>query len=822
MKITFTKLFALLAFIIIQENIMAQPFGVEHHGCHHTKSKIEMLPLTVEEEIEMQQSALRSDTIDILNYNITLDARDFSGQTITASCEITFSPKMDGITYMQPLDLLDFTVDSVVGASGHLVHDFDGLFLNVQLPTTMNTGEVGAFTVYYHGQPTPAASGFGGFVFEGDIAYNLGIGLGANPYNYGRGWFPCFDNFVERATYDLNIISPAGKRGYGIGTFLEQIDLGNDENMRRYRFDQPLPTYLVGVAVGPYTIEASIHTGAFGDVPITLIGKPSDVNAINDSFQHLGTCIDAIEYWFGPYAWERVGFVMTNVGAMEHCTSIAYPVSIATNGATANQNRLMAHELAHHWWGNVLTLSSPANMWIKEGNAEYSAHLFFEYAFGNDVFVDAVKDNHLNEVLIKAHTDDDGFHQLSGIPYEQTYGTHTYNKGASMMHNLRGYMGDDLFRQGMTAMLEVYEYQSINAEQFRDHLIANTGLDLHPFFDAWIFAPGYANYEISAIDVSQSGGNYDVEIEIQQKLRAAPQFHNDVPLEITFFDENWNAHTEAFMVSGEYTLVDFMVPFEPVMQVLNDANRLNLARSQNRFTAYEAGNVDTEYSDFLALSIIEMNPGDSAMINVVHHWTAPDDGPEFNLHNLKMSSTHYWTFSGIVPESGFKMKGTTRYKGGTPTALDYDLVNMTDDSLILVWREEPENPWIEYPYYRKQTAGDFIKIDTLLMGDYAFANGVIETSTSEVENLIDLSIYPNPTSDILYVEGALNEVPENAFIELYDWTGKLVFSKNMGHTDRFLHEMIDLVHLASGSYLLKFRDLGGYEFAKPQKVMLLN
>jgi aminopeptidase N len=823
MKINCTQLLLLFAFIFIQKTIIAQP--EDFHGCHYHKSQIPMIPLTESEIIAMTESAERSDTIDILNYNITIDATDFSGQTIKGSCEITFTPKMDGLTKMQPLDLLELQVDSIEGFGGLVDFDFDGLFINFDFPQTMNIGDTSTIKIYYQGHPIPASGGFGGFVFEGAIAYNLGIGLGESPYNFGRGWFPCFDNFVERATYDLNIISPDGKRAYGIGTFLGETDLGNGSNLRQYRFNQPLPTYLVGVAIGPYAIVHDTHTGTFGDIPVELIGHPNDTSQIKNSFEQLGNTIDALEYWFGPYHWDRVGYVMTNVGAMEHCTNIAYPVSIATNGPTPGQNRLAAHELAHHWWGNMLTLSSPANMWIKEGNAEYGAHLMTEYTFGQEYFVDVVKDNHLNNVLVSAHVDDGAFLPLSGIPYQNTYGTHTYRKGASMMHNLRGYLGDDKFRSGMSAMLQHFKYQSINAEDFRDYLSDETGVDLNPFFDAWIYNPGYSNFEINEISVNQSGGNYNVEVEIQQKLRAAPAFHEQVPLEITFFDENWNEYTEAFVADGEFTMVDFTVPFEPKMQVLNDGNKLNLARMQNRIKVNEPKTISTAYVAFLTIEVLEMAEEDSAMINIVHHWTAPDSDVDANPFDLQMSSTHYWNFSGVVPENNFKMKGTVQYKGGNPNQLDHDLTQNTEDSLILVWRENPDDIWIEYPYYRKQTLGStdgsgFIRIDTLLLGDYAFANGEFPVATNEVDELIDLTVYPNPTDGVLYVEGRLKEIEEEAQIEIYDLTGKLIYTDKIQSNDRFINQYFDLGNLSGGSYFVKFRGADGDEFAKPQKVMI--
>ena len=212
--------------------------------------------------------------------------------------------------------------------------------------------------------------------------------------------------------------------------------------------EQVLPTYLVGIAISNYAEIKQVHTGAFGDRDILLLGSPSDSFNMANSFTYLGDCIDALEYWFGPYIWGQVGFVATNVGAMEHSTLIAYPDFSAYGGPDFGQNRLMAHELGHHWWGNMISPDHPSDMWFKEGHAEYSAHLFTEWTFGKEAFIDQVMDNHFSNIS-ELHVSE-GYLALSGMTYENTYSNHTYYRGASMIHNLRAYLGDSLFRNYRT------------------------------------------------------------------------------------------------------------------------------------------------------------------------------------------------------------------------------------------------------------------------------------------------------------------------------------------------------------------------------------
>ena len=371
MKIVPFSILFLAFSLVLSSTSHGQPNMHKHHkGCHYSWNAQKMEPLTDKQLADLQTSAERSDTIDILNYNITLEIIDFSGKRINGNTEVTFTPKMDNTNRIE-LDLLSFNVDSVYLDDENVPFVNDGLFITVEFTNALNVGDTSSLKIWYNGQTTISPGGFGGLDFRDGIAYNLGIGLGSNPYNYGRGWYPCFDNFVERAGYDFNIISKLPNKAYCSGVFMGETTMNGDTLMRSYSIDLELPSYLAGVAVGEFSEFNDIHDGLERDIPIQLVASPANINAMEASFVDLGGVIDALEFWFGPYAWNRVGFVTTQVGAMEHADNIAYPTFSAIGGNTFANRRLMAHELAHHWWGNVAGIPGASDMWFKEGNAEY-------------------------------------------------------------------------------------------------------------------------------------------------------------------------------------------------------------------------------------------------------------------------------------------------------------------------------------------------------------------------------------------------------------------------------------------------------------------
>lgn len=754
-------------------------------------------------------SNARSDSIDVLNYDVDLNLLKFMDHEIVASCEVTFTALEDGIEAI-PLDLEALTIDSITMNGTPLDYDYDQLLIHVHLPQAVNIGDTAAVTVYYQGEPTPDPD-WGGFNFQNGIAYNLGIGLSSNPYNIGRSWHPCFDNFVERATYDISIVSHGGRKGYAVGEFLGEETIAGDTIRRSYRMDLPLPTYLVGSATSNYVEINDMHVGQYGEYPILLVARPGDVGDYNENFLHLSECIDAFESWFGPYRWGQVGYVSTPVGAMEHATLIAYPYT-SLQGANLFQNeRLMAHEFGHHWWGNVTTLSCPENMWIKEGNAEYSAHLFTEFTYGKNDFVKQVKDNHYY-VLDQVHRVDGEFLTLSGIPYEHTYSRHTYRKGASVMHNLRGYLGDTLFQKGMTAVLNDYEFAAVDALEMQEKLTEATGVDMNHFFNAWLYQPGFASYEIDSTHVQPTAGEWEVTLYIQQKLREAFSFHENVPLEVTFFDENWNEHHAQVMVSGEFSEPTAMVPFEPVWQVLNDRNKLNIARMQDRKVAYEADDLNLGWSDVSNFEVLTTS--DSAMVSLIHHWVAPDADP--TQTDVQLSSRHYWTLGGILPDD-FTAKCLLPLDGGNEFDLDYDLLSVSD-SIIVVWRPNAATPWGEYPFYEDLSNFGFMRIEEMLPGDYAFAVGEIPlaTSVTDVEPTAFLmKTYPNPTTHSLTVQGLLPlEMPTQ--LNISDATGRVVHAQQLPAQGREFSENVNVSDLPDGMYWLEVRSEGG-DFQRVEK-----
>ena len=742
-----------------QSPLRTTPPHVHHIMCHHGRHHAERPDIAVPERFQnydMSGSIARSDSFDISGYELTLDLTDYNGQTIEGHARIGLTV-LDGAAQDLWFDLVDLAVDSV---------QVDGV--DVPFTQTDNAlhvppaeglwvaGDEHVLDVWYGGSPY-ADPYWGGFYFVNDYIYNLGIGLTTIPPNFGKVWHPCFDNFVERAAYTYHVKTAGGRTAHCQGTFLGETNLGGDTVVRSFQLTHPITTHQAAIAAAPYVDSNDVHTGEYGEVPIRLTGKAEDINQMVDKFVELGYAIDALEHWWGPYAWERVGYVLTTDGALEIPTNIAYPVFMVGEGLVANGG-LLSHELGHHWWGDLVAPTLHNHMWLKEGPAEYSSHLLVEWKDGEAAFIETVKDNQLF-VLEQAHIDDNGFHPMSPMPDEEIYGRHTYYKGASVLHNLRAYLGDELFRSGMQNVIATLYDSHMDAALFAETLEAVTGVDMDPFFDAQVYQPGFSTWVVDSITPAV-GNEPATTLHLQQKLRACENHHFNEPLDVKLYAEDGSTYETSIVVGGPYESITIPHPGwgGPVaFAALNETGRLNQGRMDITYTVHETSGISALPWVDMRVGCDAIPEGDSAIVRVEHHWAAPDASPVAPYVEA-LSSTHFWVVDGVWPE-GLVMDARLQYVGADSQDLDHDLYAATEANAFLAWRPSAAAPWQEFPDYEWQAgslangAGLF-RIPQLLKGQYAFANGDVSAGLAHSEAIgEDWALGPNPTTDHVQITG---------------------------------------------------------------------
>lgn len=690
----------------------------------------------------------RSDTADILHTTIDLKISDFATKIIQGFCihEIKILNSTPDLYF----DLLGMNIDSVKLDQTILSYTYDDTLLHVTNAQGFSQGDTIHLSIWYHGEPQADPSGWGGFTYSGSYAYNLGVGFETNPHNFGRVWYPCFDSFRERATYTTRITTRQGDKAV-CGGMLQSVILHPDSSRTwEWELSEPVPSYLVSVAVAPYTTVHQSFQGVNASVPVELHAVPADTTALKANFTNLDDCFQIFEQRFGPYRWEKVGFVLVpfNAGAMEHATNIAYPRTAGVSGGLSFEASLMAHELSHHWFGDLITCTTAEDMWLNEGWASYCSFIFSEGKYGRAQYDMDVRKNHAS-ILQFTHIKEGGYRAVSGVPHDLTYGEHVYDKGADVVHTLRGYMGDSLFFSSLRQVLNDSAYSDISSVGFRDALEHASGLDLTSFFDNWVFAPGFSHFSVDSFSVSVGSVNFLSMVYVRQKLTGASVLHTQVPLDIRLYGANGEVYNEQVMMSGANGSFNLITPFPPVEVVIDPNEKISDAIVSETKSIVQTGN--TPFADARFTLITNTLP-DTALVRIEHHYCQPDTNGTPN--GMVLSPNHYWSFHGVLPQ-GFSAEGIIVYDGRTSSYsgnyfLDNLLVIGPEDSLTLVYRPHAGIAWQVVPGLThnignaNDKSGGF-RISQVLRGEYCLARKVgISGLRKEINQTNGLLVFPNP------------------------------------------------------------------------------
>lgn len=767
----------------------------------------------------------RSDTIDILHYVISLDVTDFTTDTLRGNCRILFKSKMDGISNLL-LDLQKFKIDSVKQNDTLLSYLYTGqVLLNVDLLHPLQKDDSAAVTVYYHGRPVTDPV-FGGFYFQNGIAYNIGVGASNYPHMFGRAWYPCFDNFIERATYEYFITTPSGKMATSNGALIDSVTNIDSTVTWHWLMEDEIPTFISCIAVGAYTPLYMTFNGLNGPVPVMLSALAADTTRMKNSFAHLADAFAIFENKYGAYRWNKVGYsiVPQNPVAMEHATNITYPGTTLT-GDNMYEN-LMAHELAHHWFGNQVTPRTAEDYWLKEGWASFSERVFYEGLYGKQRYTTEIAANH-EQVLRCTHIFDGGYIPLYPIPQTVTYGKTTYANGSDAAHSLRGYFDDD---DKFFGCLKSYLTDNANTDQssytFRDYLTNCSGIDLTDFFEDNVFAPGFAQFGIDTFTTEQNGSSYDVTVDIRQKLNHAPHYHNNVPMDITFRNNQWETVTEKVMISGPCTIYRTSLPFNPTFACLDLYEKISDATTDNYATIRSKGTFNFPYGK---MKVKVNNITDSVFLRIEHNFVAPDTF-KHRIKNLHISQQRYWKVDGIIPD-GFEASADIDFNGQIPFIpttggsyyLDNYLITNSEDSVVVLYRPSFSSDWkidtnvvvaggvktdkkgtftINHLKKGEYTLGiyQYNKVDSVFMISpdtchlYASAPNIIPN-----EN--DITLYPNPAKTNFTVDGWLKS---DCKLEIFNLNGQCVYQTNL--YKGYQRRNINTDQLGNNLYMVKISD----------------
>jgi len=657
----------------------------------------------------------RSDTFNVVHYTINLIVPDINDKHIYGIVDLQIQPLINDLDTIT-LDLFRFSVDSIWVENETISNfSYDGRFINIPVMNEIDSKTSVIVSVFYHGTPS-SDPGWGGFYFKDNMAYNMGVGMKSYPHGVGRYWYPCVDNFVDRATYDYFIRVPENYTAVCPGE-LKGTYLHKDSTVTwHWLLEDNIPTYLSSVAISVYEVIRDTLNGIERKIPSLVYVRPDLKSKAGSSFSEIEEYLSVLENYFGPYRWQRVGYVGVpfSGGAMEHATNIA--ISESTITGNLRFETLYLHELSHSWFGNLVTCRTSGDMWLNEGWASYCEALFMDYKYGKEKFIDYVRDNHY-KVLMYTHIRDKGMRAVYGIPKEYTYGSTVYDKGSDVVHTLRNYLGDDQFFPAVRKYLDKYAFNDASTEDLRNVLSDHTKTNLNEFFKNWVYSPGFPHFSIDTFMVSKNENSYDVNVVIEQKLKGNNEFYNLNRIEITFMNDNWEKETALFSFSGWKGENHFKLPFKPTIVLLDIKEKVSDAITGYTRVLKETG--DYNFNDsFFRQSVTHLT--DSALVRVEYHWVTPDTIKREKF-NGKFLENGYWSVNGIFPKN-YDATGYFKYFSKQSRQSAYlDSTLLVDDPgrLVILFREYPGQPWKEIPSGKsKNKLQSEVLVKHLLAGDY--------------------------------------------------------------------------------------------------------
>tara|TARA_R110002072_G_scaffold239540_1_gene397496 strand:- start:6471 stop:8879 length:2409 start_codon:yes stop_codon:yes gene_type:complete len=443
---------------------------------------------------------------DLVHTKLKVDF-NFGDKTMNGEAWITAKPHFyttDKIT----LDANSMIIKEVSLNNKKLPFNYNDFDLSIELPKTYQKDE--EFTIYikYTARPEKAKDRITETITDKKGLYFInadGIDKNKPTQIWTQGeteansiWFPTIDAPNQKTSQEIYITVPNKYKTLSNGTLVNQTNAGNNRT-DYWKFDQKHAPYLVFMAVG----EFEIIKDAYKNIPVNYYVEKEYAAYAKDIFGLTPEMIGFFSEKLGvEYPWEAYNQIVVRdyvSGAMENTTAVVHgEQAYQKSGQLIDENvqeNTIAHEIMHHWFGNLVTSESWSNLTLNESFANYGEYLWQEYKYGK-----VAKEMHYFEQLEAYKNGQNDAKSLVRYQYddqEELFDLVSYNKGGAILHNLRTYLGDEAFFLGLKQYLTQYKYQDVEVSQLRLVFEELTGKDLNWFFNQWYFGANHPNIEIS-------------------------------------------------------------------------------------------------------------------------------------------------------------------------------------------------------------------------------------------------------------------------------------------------------------------------------------
>ena len=512
--------------------------------------------------------------INILKYSVYLEP-SFLTKSLYGKCTLTFE-----ITDAIPdstvrLNLVNLKVDSVTSGDRSWAFFQKDSLLFLQSPTGFQIGDTVSVTIVYQGYPTNDS--FGGYFATKRIIYTVGEGLYTQPPSMTRRWIPSVDRPDAKALLKMTVRVPSGNIVGSNGLLIKVIHNSDQTDAFVWQEDFPIAPYLMSIGISKFARFNQVYVNASGDtLPIQNFVYPEDSLKAVEDFKNLPDMIRFFSQKFGPYPFKKYGMLEAPMGgAMEHQTLTTLSSFLITGDR--RYEGIIAHELGHQWWGDCVTLADWGDIWLNEGFATYSDALYTEHAYGEKAF--RAKMDGFAALYFR---EDDTVGRFPIYDPQKMWGATVYEKGAWVLHMLRGVVGDSVFFEIMRSYRSSFEYGNATIADFQQAAESVSGEDLDWFFHEWLFEAGYPIYQFRWQAKPANPGGTEVVLNIRQIQTKAPLFRMPIQFGFDFEDTTF---IKTIHVNQDEQNFHFTFNGAP-SRVVFDPNQFVLKKLYNLSTLY--------------------------------------------------------------------------------------------------------------------------------------------------------------------------------------------------------------------------------------------
>lgn len=510
---------------------------------------------------------------NVISYEINLDVYNCFVKPYTAAFDASEVISITAEKEVSQIELnaseRSLKIDSVYGAGVSFMHSGNMLLIN--LDRYYSSGEIFDVVIKYRHNNVKDSAFYSrdGLIFTD-----------CEP-NGARKWFPCVDNPDEKASFTISARVPGNVHFVSNGLLVDSTFAG-DTLIYKWKTDFPTSTYLVVIAgKEKYNLEVVNWKKADGsDIQLRFYWQPGETKFNVDNIKNkTGKILDLFSRLYGEYPFEKLALVTLNKdfswGGMENQTLITLCPDCWTED-------LVVHEIAHQWFGDLISPKTWSDIWLNEGFATFHEAVWIENQKGRKEYkakILAEADRYLKR------NPGWSIHEAAGhssSPNNDTLFNEeiTYSKSGCVLHLLRYVLGDSVFFNSLYqyATYPSFRFSNVSTKEFVDFISLVSGENLKWFFDQWIYQPNHPVYQ-NNYAVDKTGGKWKVDYTINQIQNNSGFFKMPVELKVTFA----SGKDSTLKVNNDYNLQMYSFEFdeEPKKVTFDPNNEIVLKEVRN-------------------------------------------------------------------------------------------------------------------------------------------------------------------------------------------------------------------------------------------------